>query len=105
LYLHPFGINTSKFKNISRTPQKPIQIYHIGAMDWLPNQESVDWLLEHVMPLLKKSHPEIMLYLAGRNMPQKYFSLQYPNVSVIGEVEDAQAFEKDKDVLLVPLLS
>ena len=104
VFLHPFGIET---ENIPFSPgtEMPLSLYHIGAMDWLPNQESVNWLLEHVMPLVIEKAPDIVLYLAGRNMPQHYFQKQSKNVIVLGEVPDAPAFERDKSILVVPLLS
>lgn len=104
VFLHPFGI---KIANLPFVPasQEPLSLYHIGAMDWLPNQESVDWLLEKVMPVVIEKMPETKLYLAGRNMPSHYFEKQDKNIIVVGEVPDAQAFEKDKSILVVPLLS
>jgi len=104
VFVHPFGID---LENIPFAPagSEPPSLYHIGAMDWLPNQESVDWLLEKVMPLITDRLPETRLYLAGRNMPERYRQLQQKNVVVVGEVPDAAAFEKDKSILVVPLLS
>lgn len=103
-YIHPFGINIDKIPYTPST-KLPLSLYHIGAMDWLPNQESVDWLLENVMPLVTEKVPDIKLYLAGRNMPERYFQQQSKNIEVLGEVPDAQAFEQDKSILVVPLLS
>ncbi len=104
MYLHPFGINISDIPFVpAYTP--PLHLYHIGAMDWLPNQESVNWLLDHVMPIIRKELPGIRLYLAGRNMSENLLKLNQPNVIIAGAVPDALAFEKDKSILLVPLLS
>jgi len=105
LFLHPFGIDISNLPFYGYKPPQDISLYHIGAMDWLPNQESVDWLLEQVMPVLRKELPQLKLYLAGRNMPDRYFQLNMENVTVLGEVPDARAFERDKSILVVPLLS
>jgi glycosyltransferase involved in cell wall biosynthesis len=104
LFVHPFGVNTADIPFVPASGT-PLSLYHIGAMDWLPNRESVDWLLERVMPLINKELPGMKLYLAGRNMPEYYFSRKWDNVEVLGEVPDAMAFEKDKSILLVPLLS
>lgn len=104
VYLHPFGVDINTFP-YSPGNTDPISLYHIGAMDWLPNQESVNWLLEKVMPLIRQQLPNTRLYLAGRNMPEYYFQHTWPNVEVLGEVPDAQAFERDKTLLLVPLQS
>jgi glycosyltransferase involved in cell wall biosynthesis len=104
VFLHPFGIHTPDIPCCPAISQ-PLSLYHIGAMDWLPNQESVNWLVEKVMPLVNKALPETILYLAGRNMPSFYFENTWKNVVVLGEVPDALAFERDKSILLVPLLS
>lgn len=104
LFLHPFGIDISEIP-FSPANSMPLSLYHIGAMDWLPNQESVNWLLEKVMPLIGEQLPETKLYLAGRNMPEAYLQLKQKNVVVVGEVPDAAAFEQYKSILVVPLLS
>lgn len=104
MFLHPFGIDIAHIPYSPATTQ-PLSLYHIGAMDWLPNQESVNWLLEQVMPLVTRELPDTKLYLAGRNMPEYYTRNTWPNVVVAGEVPDAMAFEQDKSMLLVPLLS
>jgi glycosyltransferase involved in cell wall biosynthesis len=103
-FLHPFGIDVAAIPFCPAATQSP-SLYHIGAMDWLPNQESVNWLLEKVMPLLLQQAPGLKLYLAGRNMPAHYLRARWPNVVVLGEVPDARAFEQDKSILVVPLLS
>ena len=105
IYIHPFGIDATRTSSNPRSEIHDPKCYHLGAMDWLPNQESVDWLLKNVWPLVMLKNPGARLYLAGRNMPQKYFEQQTPGVEVVGEVPDADAFEADKDILLVPLLS
>lgn len=106
LYTQTFGIKISNKDLVEITaPNNPPRLYHLGAMDWRPNLESVKWLIDEIMPEIYKSHPHITLYLAGRKMPEHLLSSKIPNVNVIGEVEDALAFEKDKDILLVPLLS
>lgn len=104
MFLHPFGIDVERYQ-AAENAVEPISLYHIGAMDWLPNRESVDWLLEKVMPLVNELLPSTQLHLAGRNMPENYVSQQWKNVVVHGEVPDAKAFESDKHILLVPLLS
>jgi len=103
-FLHPFGINIAPIP-FCPAATSPLSLYHIGAMDWLPNQESVNWLLDEVMPLVVRQLPDVKLYLAGRNMPASYFEKQDKNIVVLGEVPDAQAFECDKSILVVPLLS
>lgn len=104
LFIHPFGIDTDTIPFLPAA-EPPLSLYHIGAMDWLPNRESVDYFLERVMPLVEEALPQLKFYLAGRNMPGYYFTGQRKNVEVLGEVPDAVEFERDKSILVVPLLS
>jgi polysaccharide biosynthesis protein PslH len=79
--------------------------YHIGAMDWLPNQEAIDWLLKDIWPVVHHAIPDFTFYYAGRNMPDSYKQLNIEGVVCAGEVPDAAKFMADKRILLVPLRS
>ena len=59
-------------------------LFHLGSMDWLPNQE---------------------LYLAGRKMPADLMKLDMEGVKIVGEVPDAMHFIGSKQINVVPLLS
>jgi glycosyltransferase involved in cell wall biosynthesis len=87
------------------TSETETAFYHLGAMDWAPNVEGIDWFLAEVWPKLHLQFPDVPLYLAGRHMPDKYFKLNLEGVHTVGEVEDATAFAKGKKMMVVPLLS
>lgn len=101
----PYSLKTKTVADpLTPTPQTP-KFYHIGAMDWQPNEAAITWFLEKVWPLVIREAPEAALYLAGRNMSDYFFNNQWPNVHIAGEVPDADAFEADKQILVVPLHS
>lgn len=80
-------------------------IFHIASMDWLPNVEGVDWFLNEVWDKVQKNAPSSKLYLAGREMPEKYYNLQNPNIETVGPVKSAREFFLAKDIMIVPILS
>lgn len=80
-------------------------VFFIGSMDWIPNQEGVDWFIKEVWPMVHARYPEVCFYLAGRNMPGRYQSSEKLNIKVVGEVEKAATFIKSKAVMVAPLLS
>jgi glycosyltransferase involved in cell wall biosynthesis len=100
----PFGLNINKYKPAG-TAQTDINLFHLGSMDWAPNLEGLDWFLENIWPVINANEPQLNFYIAGRDMPEKYFEMGYPNVIVVGEVEDAIKFIKSKSLMIVPLLS
>jgi polysaccharide biosynthesis protein PslH len=96
----PFGID---IKSVYGSTSANWSVYHIGAMDWIPNQEAVKWFLQEVWPLLHQKIPQASFYYAGRNMPQHFKELDIAGAHCMGEVPDAQTFIADKKILIVPI--
>lgn len=91
--------------NTGDTLIEPNSFFHIGALDWMPNLESVKWFLTEIWPLILIDKPEAKFYIAGRNTPDEIKKLADKNVIVAGEVEDASHFMKSKQIMVVPLLA
>jgi len=99
----PFGV--SDHKVLPEVVPEPLSCYHIGSMDWAPNVEGVEWFLEHVWKQASERLPGVHFYIAGKNMPAKFLSLQEKQVRVAGEVNDFIEFSLQKNIMIVPLLS
>ncbi|MCX6235285.1 MAG: glycosyltransferase family 4 protein [Bacteroidetes bacterium] len=101
----PFGVNTGDYiLNPEIIPEIP-SLFHIGSMNWIPNVEGIKWFLDNVWPEIHKEFPDLKFYLAGRMMPEWLIHSQYPNVIVVGEVENALTFMQSKWIMIVPLFS
>ena len=100
----PFGVTPPEPMENHDTPEAN-SLFHIGAMDWIPNQESIAWLLNEVWPMVHREVPQAHLYLAGRKMPQRWMKASIDGVTVVGEVDDAMEFIRGKQINIVPLLS
>ena len=93
---------TFDIENISHKKVRN-SIVHLGAMDWKPNTEGISWFLQNVQPQLEDE--DIKIYIAGKNMPKKYFNYVRPNTVIEGAVKNAKNYIKNKEVVFVPLLS
>ena len=100
----PFGVYPEEFTPKSEIDGKP-KFYHIGSMNWMPNEEGIRWFIEEVLPKTVEKVPDFVYHLAGRNMPEWLTTLKNKHVDVIGEVPDAKAFVAENDVAIVPLLA
>ncbi|MBR1784073.1 MAG: glycosyltransferase [Bacteroidales bacterium] len=98
----PFGIEP---EDVPDATPEPASLFHLGAMDWMPNRESISWLLDKVWPVVHKQVPQAHLYLAGRKMPDSLMNAKIDGVTVVGEVPDATRFIASKQINVVPLLS
>jgi glycosyltransferase involved in cell wall biosynthesis len=110
-HISPAGMDMENYTNpplfgtaINGLPEK-ISLFYIGALDWGPNQEGLNWFFEKVWPAILQRWPEQMLYVAGRNSSRYFSSAPPPNVIPEGEVEDAISFYQEHNVMIVPLLS
>ena len=100
----PFGVDIDKFDPVFEVGDTPT-FYHIGSMNWMPNEEAIKWFLKNVWNTVQKRLPEAKLYLAGRNMPKWLKNKKRKNVIVVGEVPDAHEFVNEHNIAIVPLLS
>jgi len=98
----PFGVEPEDCPGVT---VEPASLFHIGAMDWMPNRESIEWLLDEVWPVVHREVPQAHLYLAGRKMPARWMHAAMDGVSVVGEVPDAGYFIAGKQINVVPLRS
>ena len=100
----PVGIDTDRMSSDNKIKEFP-GLFHLGSMDWMPNQEGIKWFIKNVWTKLIRELPDLNFYIAGRNMPEWLKNLNIKGITVIGEVENAIDFLKSKTVMIVPLLS
>lgn len=89
-------------------------LFFIGALDWAPNVEGLEWFLKSVWPKLAAplvkgdvqlpERGDLKFYIAGRNADKAKLP-GMKNVVIVGEVENAYDFMNSKGLMIVPLLS
>ena len=99
------GIDASVLIPNSKKLEHP-SLFHIGSLDWTPNQEGLIWFLKKCWPKLNKKFPELKFYVAGRNAPDWFQKkMELDNVIFEGEVPDAYDFMNSKSIMVAPLFS
>lgn len=76
--------------------------YFLGAMDWEPNLEALDWFCREVWPGFIEQNPNALFHLAGKGLLHS----DYKNLKGIvnhGFVESTSKFLSDKGILINPL--
>lgn len=104
----PIHVCTAPYDETVLTPDKSKMefpsVFFIGALDWIPNKEGLEWFLKNVWQKISLQFPELKFYIAGRNAGQIKIP-ETKNVFVVGEVENAYDFMNSKGIMIVPLLS
>ncbi|MGY4383743.1 glycosyltransferase involved in cell wall biosynthesis [Pedobacter sp. UYP24] len=100
----PVALDFEKYVT-SVSPNTFPTLFHLGAMDWRPNKEGLEWFLEEIWPDIETLNSELRFYIAGKNMQKEFFDYDFENLVVEGEIFDAVEFINSKDIMIVPLLS
>lgn len=99
------GLNLQNYQLDSTLTLNQRSLFYFASMDWMPNQEAVDWFLQHCWPFIQAKDATINFIIAGRNIPSKYSTLKDKNIQVIENVLNPIEFYSKHNVLIVPLLS
>jgi glycosyltransferase involved in cell wall biosynthesis len=105
VFVMPLGINLKEYPHPDTKADEPLKIFHLGSMDWLPNLEGIRWFLQSCWPSIHAQFPSLPLYLAGRGFPEDIIQSAPAGVHCSTVVKDANEYMKDKQVMIVPLLS
>ncbi|MGM0648504.1 MAG: glycosyltransferase family 4 protein [Bacteroidota bacterium] len=101
---HPFSIDTS-IESAQSKSRSHHQLFHLGSMDWKPNQEGIAWFLKDVWPEIQSILPFLKFHLAGRNISSGHYQLNIPGLVIDGEVDNAYDYMQSKRIMIVPLFS
>lgn len=97
----PNGVDTDYFSSIPF--EKEFELLFNGNMAYPPNIESVEYLVNKIMPLVWKKLPKVRLLISGASPNKKVLALKSDRVEVSGWVFDIREnFAKSK-ILVAPM--
>lgn len=104
----PVGYNYIKANiNELQNESEERSIFHLGGLDWFPNQEGILWFLKNCWNKILDKKPNTRFYIAGRNAPDDFVSKvqKFPGVIYCGEIQNSVEFIRTKGIMVVPILS
>lgn len=108
-----FELHTNKchFIPTAVLPQKdpekivPLKCHHLGALDWAPNIQGLQWFISEIWPKVIKIIPKAEFHIAGNNPPSNFKVPEKLNIFYHGQVENAVNFMHNHGISIVPLLA
>jgi glycosyltransferase involved in cell wall biosynthesis len=76
----------------------------IGSLDFLPNQDAVEWIASELWPRVVERVPEARLTIAGSSAPV-WLRRRMTNIDFRGTVDDATRFMSTMSVIIAPLFA
>ena len=101
----PTGVDVEFFRAGGTAKPVPNSLVFTGSMDWLPNDDAIRYFTREIMPLIKKSVPDVTLTVVGRNPAPALVDLSKEDKSLIitGRVDDVRPYMENAAAYIVPL--
>lgn len=88
-------------------PGKPFEqrdgLVFVGGFQHPPNVDAAEWLIDEILPLIRRELPEVTLHLIGSKMPDRLKQRKAPGLRVHGFVSDLEPFMSGCRISLAPL--
>lgn len=83
----------------------PASLFHLGALDWLPNLQGLEWFLLKVWPGILKAFPGLKFKIGGRYIPDTLRKFEQEGCIMETEIRDSRSWMHQSGIMVVPLLS
>jgi len=101
----PTGVDTDFFTPSGKEVVEPRNVVFTGSMDWLPNEDAIRYYTDQILPLIRRSLPDVTLTVVGRNPYPGLLELSQkdPSIVVTGRVDDVRPYMERAAAYVVPL--
>ena len=98
------GVDVDFFRPTPEASPEPHRMIFSGAMDWRPNQDAVEYMVEDILPAVREQLPDAEFRVVGRRPPDSITQLDaLEGVSITGTVDDVRPYMAESAVCVVPL--
>lgn len=98
------GVDTNYFAPVTERPPRRSHLVFTGSMDWLPNEDGMQYFVREILPRIRQVEPETTLSIIGRSpTPAVKRLADVAGVEVTGRVDDVRPHIADGSIYVVPL--
>ncbi len=101
----PTGVDTAYFTPDGYPEKTGKKVVFTGSMDWLPNEDAINWFTKEVWPIVREQVEGASLVVVGRNPFPTLLELaeRDKSLTVTGRVPDVRPYMADARVFIVPI--
>jgi polysaccharide biosynthesis protein PslH len=98
----PNGVDVEYFRPEPAPVARGTVVFN-GVLDYRPNIDGVNFLVDEVLPLVRKQRPEVRLTVVGRGSESAVEALRRRDIDATGEVPDVRPYLRGAEVVVVPI--
>ncbi len=75
----------------------------VGNYDHLPNVDAVEWFVKEILPVVRRTLPEVSISVVGSNLPERVAVLAGEGVEIVGWAKDLRPYYDQTRIVVAPL--
>jgi len=99
----PTGVDLAEYRPDPAAPEAGPVVTFVGAMDWEPNVDGVEYFAAEIWPAIQVEVPEARLRIVGRNPDRRVKKWASQSIEVTGRVPSVVEYLQQSAVVIVPL--
>jgi glycosyltransferase involved in cell wall biosynthesis len=82
------------------------ELIFMGALDYYPNTNAMQYFCSDIWPLLKKKHPEVSFTIIGKNPSSQLLTIvnAHEDIRIVGFVDDVRPYLREASIFVCPIM-
>lgn len=97
------GVDLEQYSPAMQARQEQPLVVFVGAMDWEPNIDGVEYFCKDIWPSVLRQIPDARFRIVGRNPGRRVQNLTSESVTITGQVPSVVEHLHEAAVVIVPL--
>jgi glycosyltransferase involved in cell wall biosynthesis len=99
----PTGVDLGQYRPDPEGKEPGPVVSFVGAMDWEPNVDGVEYFCREIWPAIRAEMPEARFRIVGRNPDRRVQKWASDSIEVTGRVPSVVEYLRQSAVVVVPL--
>ncbi len=101
--VRPSGADLRSLKYVDHGKNRGDSLLMTGTLGYLPNLDAANWMIDRILPAVRRVRPSARLVLVGASAPESLRRRAGIAVEIVGRVPDVRPFLEEADLFVAPL--
>jgi len=101
--VRPSGADLRSLKYVDHSENRGDKLIMTGTLGYLPNLDAATWMIERILPRVRRMRSSARLVLVGADPPESLKQRGGDAVDIVGRVPDVRPYLEEADLFVAPL--
>jgi glycosyltransferase involved in cell wall biosynthesis len=101
--VRPNGADLRSLTYFDHAENRGDRLIMTGTLGYLPNLDAANWMIDRILPLVRRVRPAARLVLVGASAPESLMRRGGDSVEIAGRVPDVRPYLDGADLFVAPL--